>query len=139
MILLEKTISYEFLSRFLKFFLCVLCVSAVSLTVTIMSDHLITEILKIEEEADRIVNEARLKAREIIADIHNEVESIKTTYENEYLQKLEIVKARIHELQKSEEEGLRNESEALKKKLLNINSKSMEDAVRWVVKHIYES
>jgi len=105
----------------------------------IMSDHLITEILKIEEESDRIVNEARLKAGEIIADIHNEVESIKTTYENEYHQKLEIVKARIHELQKSEEEGLRNESELLEKKLLNINSKSMEDAVAWVVKHIYES
>ena len=119
--------------------LCVLCVSAVSGTVTIMSDHLIAEILKIEEESGRIVNEARLKAGEIIADIHNEVESIKTTYENEYHQKLEIVKARIHELQKSEEEGLRNESELLEKKLLNINSKSMEDAVAWAVKHIYES
>ncbi|HLE87005.1 MAG TPA: hypothetical protein VI727_05030 [Candidatus Brocadiaceae bacterium] len=104
-----------------------------------MSDHLITEILKIEEEADRIVNEAKLKAREIIADIHNEVESIKTTYENEYRQKLEIVKARIHELQKAEEEGLRNESEALKKKLLQVNRKNVEDAVAWVVKHIYES
>lgn len=104
-----------------------------------MSEHLITEILKIEEDADRIVNEARQKAREITADIHNEIESIKTTYENEYRKKLEIVKARIAELQKSEEEDLRNESELLKKKLLNINSKNMEDAVRWVVKHIYES
>jgi len=104
-----------------------------------MSDHLITEVRKIEEDADRIVNEARLKAREIIANVHHETESIETTCENEYRQKLEIIKARIAELQKSEEEGLRNESELLKKKLLNINSKSMEDAVRWVVKHIYES
>jgi len=104
-----------------------------------MSDHLITEILKIEEGADRIVNEARQKAREIIANAHHEIESIKITCENEYRKKLDIVKARIAELQKSEEEGLRNESELLKKKLLNINSKSMEDAVRWVVKHIYES
>ena len=104
-----------------------------------MSDHLITEVLKIEEDADRILNEARLKAREIIANVHHETESIETTCENKYSQKLEIVKARIAELQKSEEEGLRNESELLKKKLLNINSKSMEDAVRWVVKHIYES
>ena len=104
-----------------------------------MSDHLITEILKIEEEANRIVNEARQKAKEITANVHHETESIKITCENEYRQKLEIVKARIAELQKSEEEGLRNESELLKKKLLNINSKSMEDAVRWVVKHIYES
>ena len=104
-----------------------------------MSDHLITEILKLEEDADRIVNEARLKAREIIANVHHETESIETTCENKYRQKLEIVKARIAELQKSEEEGLRNESELLKKKLLNINSKSMEDAVTWVVKHIYES
>ena len=104
-----------------------------------MSDHLITEILKIEKDADRIVNEARLKAREIIANVHHETESIETTGENEYRQILEIVKARIAELQKSEEEGLRNESELLKKKLLNINSKSMEDAVTWVVKHIYES
>ena len=104
-----------------------------------MSDHLITEILKIEEDANRIVNEARQKAREITANVHYETESIETTCENEYRQKLEIVKARIAELQKSEEEGLRNESELLKKKLLNINSKSMEDAVTWVVKHIYES
>ena len=104
-----------------------------------MSDHLITEILKIEEDADRIVNEARLKAREIIANVHHETESIETTCENEYRQKLEIIKARIAELQKSEEEGLRNESELLKKKILNINSKSIENAVTWVVKHIYES
>ena len=104
-----------------------------------MSDHLITEILKIEEGADRIVNEARQKAREIIVNIHHETESIETTCENEYRQKLEIVKTGIAELQKSEEEGLRNKSELLKKKLLNINSKSMEDAVTWVVKHIYES
>ena len=117
----------------------VLCVSAVSLTVTIMSDNLITEILKIEEDADRIVNEARLKAREITANVHHETESIETACENEYRQELEIVKARINELQKAEEEGLRNESELLKRKLLNINSKSMEDSVRWVVKHIYES
>ena len=104
-----------------------------------MSDHLITEILKIEEEADLIVNEARRKAREIIAGIHDEIESIKVSHENEYRQKLEIIKARIAELQKYEAEGLKNESELLKKKLLNINSKSIEDAVRWVVKHIYES
>ena len=104
-----------------------------------MSDHLIAEVLKIEEDADRILNEARLKAREIIANVHHETESIETTCENKYRQKLEIVKARIAELQKSEEEGLRNESELLKKKLLYINSKSMEDAVAWVVKHIYES
>ncbi|MBM4066685.1 MAG: hypothetical protein FJ266_13770 [Planctomycetes bacterium] len=104
-----------------------------------MSDRLITEILKIEEEADHIVHEAKLKAGEIIANIHREVESTKTNFENEYRQKLEIGKAGIAELQKSEEEGLRNESELLKKKLLNINSKSMEDAATWVVKHIYES
>ncbi|HHT9114231.1 MAG: hypothetical protein HZA47_11560 [Planctomycetes bacterium] len=104
-----------------------------------MSDHLITEVLKIEEGADRILNEARQKAREIIVNVHHETESIETTCENEYRKKLEIVKARIAELQKSEEEGLRNESELLKKKLLNINSKSMEDVVTWVVKYIYES
>ncbi|MBI2557298.1 MAG: hypothetical protein HY607_03375 [Planctomycetes bacterium] len=104
-----------------------------------MSDNLITEILKIEGEADRIVNEARQKAREITANVHHEIESIETTCENEYRQKLEIVKARFAELQKSEAEGLRHESELLKKKLLNINSKSIEAAVTWVVKHIYES
>ena len=104
-----------------------------------MSDHLITEVLKIEEDADRIVNEARQKAREITANVHHEIESIEITCENEYRQKLEIIKARIAELQKSEEEGLRNESELLKKKILNINSKSIENAVTWVVKHIYES
>lgn len=104
-----------------------------------MSDHLITEVLKIEEEADRIVNVARQQAKEITANVYHETKSIETTCKNEYRKKLDIVKARISELQKSEEEGLRNESELLKKKLLNINSKSMEDAVTWAVKHIYES
>ncbi len=104
-----------------------------------MSDHIIAEVLKIEEESDRIVNEARQKAKEITANVHHETKSIETTCENEYRKKLEIVKARIAELHKSEGEGLRNESELLKKKLLNINSKGMEDAITWVVKHIYES
>ncbi|MBI2470125.1 MAG: hypothetical protein HYV59_02615 [Planctomycetes bacterium] len=104
-----------------------------------MSDHLITEILKIEEEADLVVNGAKRKAREIVAGIHNKIESIKASHENEYRQKLERSKAKISEQQKTEAEGLKNESELLKKKLLNLNSKSMEDAVEWVVKQIYES
>ncbi len=104
-----------------------------------MGDHLITEVLNIEAEADNIVSEAKQKAEGIVANIHNEIELIKTAFENEYRQKLEMLKAKIAELQKTEEEGLRNEFELLEKKLLHINNESIENAVDWVVKHIYES
>ena len=104
-----------------------------------MSDHLIKEVLNTEAEADNIVNNARQKTERIIADIDNEINLIKGILENKQHQKLELLRAEIVNLQMSEEEGLRNESELLKKKLLNINNKSMEDAVTWVVKHIYES
>lgn len=104
-----------------------------------MSDHLITEVLKIEAEADNIVNDAKEKAAKIIADIHNEIGFIKTNLENEYRQRLEIVKSKTFDLQKSEEERLRNEFELLEEKLLYVKNKFMEDAVNWVIKHIYES
>ena len=104
-----------------------------------MSDHLIADVLKIELEADTIVRDAKQKAGKIIADIHNEIGSIKTNLENEYRQKLETLKSKTFDLQKSEEERLRNEFELFKKKLLHIDDKILEDAVKWVVKHIYES
>lgn len=104
-----------------------------------MGDHLIADILKIEVEADNIVNDGKQKAEKIIANIHDEIESIKINLEKEYHQKLEILKAKIANLQKSEEERLRNEFELLKGNLLHLNSKNVEDAVNWVIKHIYES
>lgn len=104
-----------------------------------MSDHLIAEVLKIETEADNIVGDAKQKAGKIIANIHTEIGFIRAALENEYRQKLEILKSKTVDLQKSEEERLRNEFELLKKKLLHINTKIMENAVDWVVKHIYES
>ncbi|MFN3531773.1 MAG: hypothetical protein ACK41Q_04550 [Candidatus Brocadia sp.] len=104
-----------------------------------MTDHLIADILKIEVEADNIVNGGKQKAEKIIANIRDEIESIKTNLEKEYRQKLEILKVKIADLQKSEEERLRNEFELLKGNLLHINSKIVEDAVNWVIKLIYES
>ena len=102
-----------------------------------MSDHLIANILKIEAEADNIVKDAKQKAGEITAGIHNEISIIKTNLEDEYRQKLEALKSRMAELQKSEEGRLRVEFESLKKQLLD-KSKNLEDAVNWVIKHIYE-
>jgi F0F1-type ATP synthase membrane subunit b/b' len=104
-----------------------------------MSDHLIVDVLKIEEEADNIINDGKQKAEKIVANIHDEIESIKTNLEKEYRQKLELLKAKIADLQKTEEERLRNEFELLRRNILHINSKIMEDAVKWVIKHIYES
>lgn len=104
-----------------------------------MSDHLIADILKIEIEVDNIVNEGKQKAEKIIANSHNAIESIKTNLEKKYRQKLDILKAKFADMHKSEEERLRNEFELLKEKLLHINRKIMEDAVNWVIKHIYES
>ena len=104
-----------------------------------MGDHLITEIAEIEAEADNIVRDAHRKAEKVIANVPNEISLAKATLENEYHQKFEKSKAKIIEFQKSEEERLKNEFELLKKRLLHVDGKSMEDAVNWVVKHIYES
>ncbi|MEK6559306.1 MAG: hypothetical protein AABZ43_04095 [Planctomycetota bacterium] len=103
-----------------------------------MSDHLIKEVLNIEAEADNIVNNARQKAERIIADVDNEINLIKNNLENKYHQKLELLRAEIVNLQMSEEERLKNEFESLKEKLLHIDGKSMENAVNWVLKRIYE-
>lgn len=104
-----------------------------------MSNHLIAEVLEIESEADTIVRDAKQKAEKIIADIHHELGCMKATLENEYRQKLETLKSKTLDLQKSEEERLRNEFELLKKNLLHRNNQIVEDAVNWVIKHIYES
>lgn len=104
-----------------------------------MSNHLIAEILEIESEANTIVRDAKQKAEKIIADIHHGIGCMKATLENEYRQKLEILKSKTLDLQKSEEERLRNEFELYKEKLLHMNNQIMEDAVDWIVKHIYES
>lgn len=103
-----------------------------------MRDHIITEILKIEAEADTIVSDAKQKAGQIIDKIPAEIDFIRATIENEHHQKLEMLKLKITELQKSEEECLKNEFELRKKKLLQIDDKTMEDAVEWVVKYLYE-
>lgn len=103
-----------------------------------MSDNLIKEVLNIEAEADNIVNNARQKAERIIADVDNEINLIKNNLENKYHQKLELLRAEIADIQKSEEERLKNEFESLTEKLPCIDRKSMEDAVNWMLKRIYE-
>ncbi|MCF6154129.1 MAG: hypothetical protein E3K36_02520 [Candidatus Brocadia sp.] len=104
-----------------------------------MSNHLIAEVLEIESEADTIVRNAKQKAEKIIAGIHHEIGCMKAIIENEYRQKLETLKSKTLDLQKSEEERLRNEFKLLKKNLLHRNNQIVQDAVNWVVKNIYES
>lgn len=104
-----------------------------------MSNHLIAEVLRIESEADTIVRDAKQKAEKIIAGIHQEIGCIKETLEKEYSQRLEALKSKTLDSQKSEENRLKNEFELAKKNLLCINNQITEDAVNLVVKHIYES
>ncbi len=102
-----------------------------------MADHLITEILKIEAEADRIIHDAKQKAEKIIASIHYEIELVKTALEGEYQRNLEKLPSKIAGLRKPEEEHLRNEFELSKKKLLAVDDAILEDAVHCVLRHIY--
>lgn len=103
-----------------------------------MSDHLITDILEIEAEADSIVSNAKRKAGEIMAKVPGDVESIRTSCENEYREQIETLKQEIADLQKSEEGRLRSAFELTKKKFISINDKNTEDAVNWVVNLINE-
>ncbi len=103
-----------------------------------MSGQLITNILDIEAEADTIVNNAKQKAEKIISDIDNEINLYKGTLENENHLKIKQLRVKMSSLQRAEEEVLKNKFESLKEKLLHIDSKSTDDAVNWVLKHIYE-
>ena len=104
-----------------------------------MSSHLITVILEIVAEADKIVHDARQKAGEIITSVHNEVERIQSAIEDEYHRKLETLKAQLAVQQTAEVERLRNKVDSLKKNLLLKNGMIMEEAVAWTIKHLYEN
>jgi vacuolar-type H+-ATPase subunit H len=104
-----------------------------------MSNHLISEVLKIEAEADNLVHEAGQKAEQIIANIPKEINSLKAIIENKYHQDLEATRVKIAHLQQGEEERLKNEYEALKEKLNTVDNKTVEVAVHCVVKYLYES
>jgi cell division septum initiation protein DivIVA len=101
-----------------------------------MSNSLITEVLKIEREADNILNDARLEAERVISNIDKEVKSIKTALESEFQYKLGKLKEEIAAQQRLEEERLRNDYELPKRKFLNIDNKKKEDAINCVLKYI---
>ena len=103
-----------------------------------MNNHLISEVLQIEEEADNLVNEARQKAELIIVNIPNEINSIKAILENKYQQDLEEIRIKMAHARQGEEGRLKNEYEALKEKLYTVDNKTIEDAVHCVIKYMYE-
>ena len=102
-----------------------------------MNGHLITEILAIEAEADKIVDDAKRRAGEIVAGIHGEVERIQSSIEDEYRRKLEALKTQLAMQQAAEAERQRNRYELLKKNLLQENGKNKETAVGWTIKHLF--
>lgn len=101
-----------------------------------MNNSLIAEVLKIEQEADNILNDARLEAEKVISSIDKEVKSIKTALESEFQHKLGKLKEEIAAQQRLEEERLRNDYELSKRKFLNIDNKKKEDAINCVLKYI---
>ena len=101
-----------------------------------MSNSLIAEVLKIEREADNILNDARLEAERVISNIDKEVKSIKTALESEFKHTLEKLKEEIAAQQRLEEERLWNDYELPKRKFLNIDNKKKEDAINCVLKYI---
>ncbi|MFO0795588.1 MAG: hypothetical protein U0586_16175 [Candidatus Brocadiaceae bacterium] len=103
-----------------------------------MNNYLISEVLQVEAEADNLVNQARQKAELFIANIPNEINSIKTILENKYQQDLEAIRIKMAHVRQGEEERLKNEYEALKEKLNTVDDKTIEDAVHCVIKHMYE-
>ena len=103
-----------------------------------MNNHLISEVLQIEAEADNLVTEARQKVELIIASVPNEINSIKAFLENKYHQDLEEMRIKKAHARQGEVERLKNEYEALKEKLNTVDNKTIEDAVHCLIKHMYE-
>ncbi|MFQ5714797.1 MAG: hypothetical protein ACE5GU_12275 [Candidatus Scalinduaceae bacterium] len=97
------------------------------------------EILKVEDEANDIIYDAKKRARLIEAEVGKEIERITNELEREYKEKVDKLRAEIQKAQKDEEQKLKEEFKVKRDRLNQINQKDLEKMIILVFKKICEA
>ncbi|MFQ5965069.1 MAG: hypothetical protein ACE5KZ_12400 [Candidatus Scalinduaceae bacterium] len=101
-----------------------------------MNENLMTEILKFEDEANNIIYDAKKKIRQMEIEKEKEIEKITKDLEKEFNEKVNMLKATIQREQKDEEGRLKEQFEASKKRLRQIDPKVLEGMIMLVYEEI---
>lgn len=104
-----------------------------------MDQNLTKEILKVEDEANDIIYDAKKRARLIEAEVEKEIERIDNDLEKEYNEKVGKLRAEIQVAQKDEEQKLKEEFEEKRNMLKQIDQKDLEKMSNLVFKKICEA
>ncbi|MEE9260128.1 MAG: hypothetical protein V3U40_03320 [Candidatus Scalindua sediminis] len=104
-----------------------------------MDQNLVKEILKVEDEANDIIYDAKKRARLIEAEVEKEIERIGNDLEKEYNEKVDKLRAEIQVAQKDEEQKLKEEFEEKRNRLKQIDQKDLEKMSNLVFKKICEA
>lgn len=104
-----------------------------------MDQNLVKEILKVEDEANDIIYDAKKRARLIEAEVEKETERIDNDLEKEYNEKVDKLRAEIQVAQKDEEQKLKEEFEEKRNRLKQIDQKDLEKMSNLVFKKICEA
>jgi vacuolar-type H+-ATPase subunit H len=104
-----------------------------------MDQNLTKEILKVEDEANDIIYDAKKRARLIEAEVEKEIERIDNDLEKEYNEKVGKLRAEIQVAQKDEEQKLKEEFEEKQNRLKQIDQKDLEKMIMLVFKKICEA
>lgn len=97
------------------------------------------DILKVEDEANDIIYDAKKRARLIEAEVEKEIERIDNDLEKEYNEKVGKLRAEIQVAQKDEEQKLKEEFEEKQNRLKQIDQKDLEKMSNLVFKKICEA
>ena len=103
-----------------------------------MNQNLMKDILKVEDEANDIIYDAKKRARLIEAEVEKEIERIDNDLEKEYNGKVDKLRAEIQKAQKDEEQKLKEEFEEKQSRLKQIDPEVLEEMIMLVFKKICE-
>ena len=103
-----------------------------------MNHNLMADILKVEDEANDIIYDAKKRARLIEAEVEKEIERIDNDLEKEYNEKVDKLRAEIQVAQKDEEQKLKEEFEEKRNRLKQIDPEVLEEMIMLVFKKICE-
>lgn len=103
-----------------------------------MNQNLMAEILKVEDEANNIIYDAKKKARLIEAEFEREIEKINNELENEFNERLNILRVKIQNEQKDEAKRLEVKFEERRNKLSQIDPEVLEGMINLVIKKLCE-
>ncbi len=104
-----------------------------------MKEDIVTSILKIEEEANNIILEAKTKARQREKEIEQEISKITDRLQKEFNKDAEELKVQIQKKQLEEENKVKHTFEQKIKKIEEIDPEIEDEMVGLVLKKLSEA